>query len=436
MGAEIVIGITLVLFLTALALGVHIHTALFAVGILGILLLEGPGAMLGITGPQPFNRVSSYALTTIPLFVLMAQFVLQSGIVKDVFTLVSRVSKGRAEPLSALTVTAGGLLGAVSGSGSATSAALGRVAMPELTRYGMSAPLAGATAAAAGSLAGIIPPSIILIIYGVATETAIGSLFMGAIIPGIAVMIVYMIVVIVLYALDERKRDTPREPFVAEPIGVARTAIALTTGLVIVLVVFGGIYSGMVTPTEAGAVGSLAGFLSAVALKTVDLAFMRTALTETVKISSMVLLIIVAAQVFSKFVSLSLIPRRLIDALGPLVERPFLLLLVLAAVFFILFMFLEGAAVILMTVPILLPVIAETDIDLLWFGVFISMLCTVGTISPPVGLSVYAVSGATGVPSGPVFRYALWIALVTTAVVAVVMILFPQLVTWIPSLAG
>lgn len=436
MGAEIVIGITLVLFLTALALGVHIHTALFAVGILGILLLEGPGAMLGITGPQPFNRVSSYALTTIPLFVLMAQFVLQSGIVKDVFTLVSRVSKGRAEPLSALTVTAGGLLGAVSGSGSATSAALGRVAMPELTRYGMSAPLAGATAAAAGSLAGIIPPSIILIIYGVATETAIGSLFMGAIIPGIAVMIVYMIVVIVLYALDERKRDTPREPFVAEPIGVARTAIALTTGLVIVLVVFGGIYSGMVTPTEAGAVGSLAGFLSAVALKKVDLAFMRTALTETVKISSMVLLIIVAAQVFSKFVSLSLIPRRLIDALGPLVERPFLLLLVLAAVFFILFMFLEGAAVILMTVPILLPVIAETDIDLLWFGVFISMLCTVGTISPPVGLSVYAVSGATGVPSGPVFRYALWIALVTTAVVAVVMILFPQLVTWIPSLAG
>lgn len=436
MGAEIVIGITLVLFLAALALGVHIHTALFAVGLLGILLLEGPGAMLGITGPQPFNRVASYSLTTIPLFVLMAQFVLQSGIVQDVFTLVSRVSKGRAEPLSALTVTAGGLLGAVSGSGSATSAALGRVAMPELTRYGMSPPLAGATAAAAGSLAGIIPPSIILIIYGVATETAIGNLFMGAIIPGVAVMVVYMIVVIVLYRIDEKKRGTPRAPFVAEPIGIARTGIALTTGAVIVLVVFGGIYSGMVTPTEAGAVGSLAGFLSAVALKKVNLQFMKTALTETVKISSMVLLIIVAAQVFSKFVSLSLIPRRLIDALGPLVERPFLLLLVLAAVFFVLFMFLEGAAVILMTVPILLPVIAETDIDLLWFGVFISMLCTVGTISPPVGLSVFAVSGATGVPSGPVFRYALWIALITTAVVAVVMILFPQLVTWIPSLAG
>ena len=136
MGAELVIGITLVLFLAALALGVHIHTALFAVGVLGILLLEGPGAVLGITGPQPFNRVAAYSLTTIPLFVLMAQFVLQAGIVKDVFTLVSRISRGRAEPLSALTVTAGGLLGAVSGSGSATSAALGRVTMPELTRYG------------------------------------------------------------------------------------------------------------------------------------------------------------------------------------------------------------------------------------------------------------------------------------------------------------
>ena len=436
MGAEIVIGITLVLFLGALAVGAHIHTALFLVGIVGILLLEGPGMVLGIVGPQPFGRVAAYSLTTIPLFVLMAQFVLQAGIVKDVFTLVSRASRGRAEPLSALTVTAGGLLGAVSGSGSATSAALGRVAMPELTRYGMSPPLAGATAAAAGSLAGIIPPSIILIIYGVATETAIGNLFMGAILPGLAVMLVYVVVVIVLYAIDEKKAGKPREPFVAEPIGIGRTAIALGTGAVIVVVVFGGIYSGMVTPTEAGAVGSFAGFVSALLLKKVNREFLTTALTETVKISSMVLLIIIAAQVFSKFVSLSLIPRRLIDALGPLVDRPMLLLLVLAAVFFVLFMFLEGAAVILMTVPILLPVIAETDIDLLWFGVFISMLCTVGTISPPVGLSVFAVSGATGVPSGPVFRYTVWIALVTTALVAVVMILFPELVTWIPSLAG
>jgi TRAP-type C4-dicarboxylate transport system permease large subunit len=150
----------------------------------------------------------------------------------------------------------------------------------------------------------------------------------------------------------------------------------------------------------------------------------------------MVLLIIIAAQVFSKFVSLSLIPRRLIDAMGPLVERPVLLLAVLAVVFFVLFMFLEGAAVILMTVPILLPVIAETDIDLLWFGVFISLLCTVGTISPPVGLSVFAVSGATGVPSGPVFRYALWIAAATTLIATIVMIMFPGMVTWIPSLSG
>ncbi|HLR43628.1 MAG TPA: TRAP transporter large permease subunit [Brevibacterium sp.] len=436
MGAEIVIGIALVLFLAALAVGAHIHTALFLVGIVGILLLEGPGTVLGIVGPQPFGRVASYSLTTIPLFVLMAQFVLQAGIVKDVFTLVSRASRGRVEPLSALTVSAGGLLGAVSGSGSATSAALGRVAMPELTRYGMSSPLAGATAAAAGSLAGIIPPSIILIIYGVATETAIGSLFMGAILPGIVVVLVYIVAVAVLFRIDAKRAGEPRSPFVAEPIGVGRTAIALGTGLVIVVVVFGGIYSGVVTPTEAGAVGSFAAFGSALLLKKVNREFLTTALTETVKISSMVLLIIIAAQVFSRFVSLSLIPRRLIDALGPLVERPMILLLVLAAVFFVLFMFLEGAAVILMTVPILLPVIAETDIDLLWFGVFISMLCTVGTISPPVGLSVFAVSGATGVPSGPVFRRTVWIAFVTTAIVAVIMILFPALVTWIPSLSG
>lgn len=436
MATGLVIAIALVIFVAGLVFGVRIHIVLLAVGIVGFVLLDGPGSIMGLVGPQPFIRVASYSLSTIPLFVLMAQFVLQAGIVKDIFGIVSRLSRGRAEPLSSLTLTAGGLLGAVSGSASATSAALGRVAIPELTRYGMSAPLAGATAAAAGSLAGIIPPSIILIIYGVATETAIGDLFMGAIIPGIATVVVYIVVVIGCYFVDERRRTTPRQPYVAEPIGVRRTTVSLVSGGVIVLIIFGGIYLGWFTPTEAGAVGALAAFVAALLLGKVNGEFLRTSLLETVKISTMVLLIIVAAQVFSKFVSLSLLPRVLIDALGPLVDNPVLLLLVLALVFFVLFMFLEGAAVILMTVPIVLPLIQESQIDMLWFGVFISLLCTVGTISPPIGLSVFSVAGSSGMSAGPIFRYAIWIALITTVVLSVLLILFPSLVTFIPSTAG
>lgn len=436
MGAEIVIIITLVLFTAALTLGLHIHTTLFAVGIVGILLLDGPSVLNGLLGVEPYTRVSSYSLSTIPLFILMAQFVLQAGVVQDVFAVVSRISRGRLEPLSGLTIAAGGMLGAVSGSGSATSAALGRVALPELHRYGMSKALAGATAAAAGSLAGIIPPSIILIIYGVATETPIGDLFLGALLPGIATMVVFIVVITLMYWAEVRKSGVERKPFEPERIGARRTAISLFAGFAIVLVIFGGIYTGVFTPTEAGAVGALAGFVAALALGRVNREFLRTALLETVKISTMVLFIIMAAQVFSKYISLSLLPRRIIELLDPLVQNPVLLLAVLAVIFFVLFMFLEGAAVILMSVPILLPVMQAAEIDLLWFGVFVSFLCTIGTLSPPVGLCVFAVSGATRVPSTTIFRPALVIAAATSVVMVILLIAYPQLVSFVPSISG
>jgi C4-dicarboxylate transporter DctM subunit len=148
------------------------------------------------------------------------------------------------------------------------------------------------------------------------------------------------------------------------------------------------------------------------------------------------MIILIGAQIFGRFVSLSLIPRRLIDLLEPLVDTPFLLLLIIAGIYFILFMFVEGAAVILMSVPVLLPVIEAMGTDITWFGVFIAMICTVGLITPPVGLSVYAVSGATGIRSDAIFRYAMVFAIIATVIVSVIMIAVPETATWLPSVAG
>lgn len=435
MSAQLVIGIGLVLFLALLLAGAHIHAALFTVGIVGILLLDGPQLLSGMVGPQPFTRTASYSLSTIPLFVLMAQFVLHAGIVTDIFALVSRLSRGRTGPLGALTIGAGGMLGAVSGSGSATSAALGQVAVPELSRYGMPKPMAGAVAASAGSLAGIIPPSIILIIYGVATETAIGDLFMGAVIPGILTVGVLIAIFMWYTYRDRQKRTSQVPPYIAESIGLRRSIVSITVGLTIVLIIFGGIYMGWFTPTEAGAIGALAGLLAALALGKVSKSFLSKSLLDTVKVTGMVLLILIAAQVFGRFVSLSLLPRRLIDLMGPILQYEILVIALLAVVFFVMFMFLEGAAVILMLVPILLPVMETTNVDMLWFGVFIAFLATIGTITPPVGLSVFAVSGATGISSTSIFRYTLGIAGFTTIAVVVVMVAFPETVTFLPSLA-
>lgn len=168
----------------------------------------------------------------------------------------------------------------------------------------------------------------------------------------------------------------------------------------------------------------------------VNVRFLTASLTETVKVTVMVMLILIGAQIFGRFVSLSLIPRRLIDALAPVVETPFLMLMILALVFFVLFMFIEGAAVILMSVPVVLPIIEAMGTDVLWFGVFVAMICTVGLITPPVGLSVYAVSGATRISSDSIFRYAMVFAIAATLIVSVVMIAFPAVATWLPTMGG
>lgn len=430
-----VIGLMVAAFLLLLLTGHYIHSILMIAGIGGLILLDGMAILTGLLGPQPFARTAAYTLTTIPLFVLMAQFILQADIVKDLFYVVNKFSRGRKGFLGSLTLIAGAMLGAVSGSGTATAASLGQVAVPELEKHGFKAPLAGAVAAAAGSLSGIIPPSIILILYGVATETPIGDLFIAAVIPGIMVTLVFIgIMMVFLRRTKAGVEELQAESALPDVIPAARVAVSVAVSIVIVVVVFGGIYSGMVTPTEAGAVGSLAAFLAALVLGRVNGRYLTAALTETVKVTVMVMLILIGAQIFGRFVSLSLIPRRLIELLAPVVETPFLMLMILALVFFILFMFIEGAAVILMSVPVILPIIEAMGTDVLWFGVFVAVICTVGLITPPVGLSVYAVSGATRISSDSIFRYATVFAAAATLIVTVVMILVPETATYLPTL--
>ena len=392
----------------------------------------------------------------------MAQFILQSGLVQDIFYMVHKVSKGRNSLLGVLTLFIGGMLGAVSGSGTATAASLGQVAIPELRRHGYSAPLSGAIAAAGGSLSGIIPPSIILILYGVATETPVGKLFIGAFIPGILTMIVFILVMLVIFNLEskksnavERQKDNAiliddekyKEKSVVETavtmeedkrekVSALRLVTVSIIGVVIMGVIFGGIYSGIFTPTEAGAVGSLVGLIAALILGKVNLQFFKSSLTETVKLTGMVMIIMIGAQIFGKFVSLSLLPRKLIVMIEPIMDSPTLVLIAISVVLFIMFMFIEGAAVILMSIPVLLPIIIELQVDILWFGVFVAVICTIGLLTPPVGLSVYAVAGVSGIGSGPIFRIGMIFAVVAMIVVGGLMIAFPQLVTWLPNSMG
>lgn len=439
MSSVVVITIVIIMLMVFLALGLYVHSVLFACGIIGLIMLEGFDILPGLLGNEPFNRVASYTLTTIPLYVLMAQFILQSDIVKDIFYLVHKISRGKNSILGILTMLIGGMLGAVSGSGTATAASLGQVAIPELRRHAYSAPLSGAIAAAAGSLSGVIPPSIILILYGVATETPIGKLFVGSIIPGIMTMFVFILVMLVYYYFEKKNLNTMSSE-VAVSIeenqytpSVYRLITASLVALLVMVIIFGGIYSGIFTPTEAGAVGSFFGLVAALVLGKVNAKFIKNSVVETLKLSSMVMLIMIGAQIFGRFVSLSLLPRKLIVLLEPIMDSPALVLTVISIVLFILFMFVEGAAVILMSIPVLLPIITALQVDLLWFGVFVGVICTIGLLTPPVGLSVYAVAGVSKIRIEPIFKICTVFALVVLVIVCGLMITFPEIVSFLPN---
>jgi len=438
MNVYLVIGIVLVVFFILLALGQSISSLLATVGLLGIFLLEGPQLIGGFLESTPFTTVAGYTLTTIPLYILMAQFILQSGIIKDFYDIIYKIARGKASVLGALTIVLGGILGAVSGSGSATSATMGQIAYPELVRRGFNKGLAGAVAAAAGSLSAIIPPSIILIVYGSITQTSIGELFMAALLPGIA-----MIIVFTFYSIYQYKKTSTtvtnemtiaeEELAAASAPSIYRYMIAAVCGALVLGIIFVGIYSGIFTPTEAGAVGAFIGFLTAACLGQINLKFLKESLVSTINVTGMVLLIMIGAQLFSQFLSLSLLPRKLIEVLGSFVEYPFLIITLLLVIYFIMFMFIEGIAVIVMTVPVVLPLINIMGYDPIWFGILICIMCTVGALTPPVGMSVYVVSGITKVKMGEIFKQAIMYAVLVTIIVGGLMMVFPELATWLPS---
>ncbi|MGM0903112.1 MAG: TRAP transporter large permease subunit [Bacillota bacterium] len=441
MPIEVFYLLMLFLFAIFLFLGLHVHSVLLSIGIIGIILLEGPAYITSFLQSNPYKQVASYTLTTIPLFVLMAQFIVKSGIVRDMYAIVFNLSKGQSGLLGVLTVIIGAFLGAVSGSTSGSSAALGQVAVPELKKHGFRDDIAGATIAAAGSLSGIIPPSIILILYGVVTETPIGTLFIAAIIPGILMTLVIIGVMLFLHTRGDqtaaglvKETEDEAEEEERQQLTISRGIFVASIGLVIVLAIFGGIYSGVFTPTEAGAVGAFIGFITALLLGKVNKQFFIESFAETVKITTMVLLIMVTAQIFGRFITVSQLPKELINALGPLIEYPVVVLILLSLIYFLLFMFIEGGAVIIMATPVLLPIVQEMNVDLLWFGILVSVICTIGLLTPPVGLSVFAVSGVTGIPIERLFRQSMVIAVVLAIVVCGLLIIFPSLVTWLPSL--
>lgn len=420
-------------FLLFLLLGQNVATVLFGAGLVGIVLWVSPAVLDGIVGPDIFYTASIYSLSIVPLYLLMAQMLLRGGVVIDLFKVGHRLAGYRRFPLGVATIITGALLGAVSGSGAASSAALASLAAPELEQLGYTRRFSLSLAAVAGSLSAIIPPSLIVIIYGSLTMVPIGHLFIGLIGPGIICITVY---VACLKLFGELKPDAVDGvvPEGTQDSTVGResiTAFGFVVGLM--LVVFGGIYGGVITVAEAGAIGAFTAMAGMVLMRRVTFKDIATALAESVKVTAALMMLVLGAQIFARFLAFSRLPNEMLNFMEPLLESPEIIVAMLMVIFFAAGMILESAAVIVLLVPIFLPLLEAAKIDLLWFGVMASFMIALGLLTPPVGLATFAAASAGRYPVVQVFRSATIFAIAGGVIVTTLLLLFPAIVTWLPS---
>ncbi len=367
------------------------------------------------------------------MFVWMGFIAYYSGIGAGLYRFGYVMIGHRKGGLAIATQAACAIFGAICGSNTATAATMGAIALPEMRKYGYDDSLSSASVAAGGALGVIIPPSVIFIVYGIATQQSVGKLFVAGIIPGILLMLSYMIAI---YLVVLRKPSLgPAGP----EFGIKDKIGSLGGGLFEVLAVFfvslGGLFLGWFTPTEAGAVGTAAILLITVLRRHIDLAKIRKSLADTVKTSSMIMLMVAGAMVFGRFIAISRIPQMLAEWTSTLPLPAYAIMGMIFLIYLVLGCFIDALALILLTIPIFYPVAVTTlGYDPIWFGVIVVLVVAMGVITPPVGMNVYIVKGVAGdIPTEKIFK-GVWPFVFALLVCVAILIAFPKIVTFLPDL--
>lgn len=412
-----------------LILGVPIAFAMAVTGAVGLWILEGPGPALAHTVLIPWHEGRSFVLVTIPLFVLMGQLVFHTGLATDLYAgiraWISRVPGG----MAITSVMACGAFGAVTGSSIATVATMGAIVMPEMRRYKYHPRLATGSLAASGTLGILIPPSLIFIFYGVMTETSIGALFIAGIVPGILTVAMFSVIILVRCVVTPSLG--PPGPGATWSERWAST-VGLLPILSLFLLVIGGIYGGIFTPTEAAGVGCTGVLVVAAIGRRLTSQAMSKALEETALVSAMIFAIIVGGYLVARFLAITGITENLVAMLVglDLGRVPFLLLLVL--IYLVLGAMVDVFGMLVLTIPFVMPVVVELGIDPVWFGVFVVMMAELALVTPPIGANVFVMRRtAPEVSMGDIFMGVLPFVIGELIVIALV-IAFPEIALWLP----
>ncbi|MGH1331804.1 MAG: TRAP transporter large permease [Paracoccaceae bacterium] len=421
------------LLLALIAFRTPIGLALISVSFGGIWVLVGERAAFGALGVFPYAFSATWHLSSIPMFVLMGFFCFHAGLTKGLF--------GAARLwLSALPggLAIAGVLGcagfaAVTGSSVACAAAMGRIAVPEMLHHRYDPGLATGSIAAAGTIGALIPPSILFILFGIIAKVPVGQLFLGGLAVGLLTAAAYS-AVIMLRVL----RNPELAPKLEEEISWKMRFVALAgvwPVMVLIAGAFGGLFAGVFTPTEAGGIGASLSLGIAAIKRSISLRGIWTSLMETLTISASIFIIAIGASMLTRFFAYSGAGDEIAQMVQSMGVSPLFLILAVALLYILLGMFLEPIGAMLLTLPILLPLVETADINLLWFGVLVAKLLEIGMITPPIGLNVFVLKGVMGeqIAIGTIFRGVMWFIFADILILAL-MVAFPSFVLFLPGL--
>jgi len=397
-------------------------------------MISGKGG-LNLLARNVYDVFSSYGLTTIPLFIFMGQLAFNSGISRRLYDTAYKYLGSTRGGLAMATVTACTAFGAVCGSSPATAATMATVGLPEMKRYNYADELATGCVASGGGLGMIMPPSVVLIVYGILTEQSIGALFVAGIFPAILVTILFIISIYIICRLAP-EQGPPGESF---PLKVKlKSLLGMGETLIVFILVMGGLFIGLFTPTEAAAVGSFGVLMVSLIRRQLTWQGFVKSLYETLRTSCMVMMLIAGAVIFGKFLAVTRIPFDLAAWVGGLNLPPIIIMAIIVGIYFFGGCFMDALAFVTLTVPIFYPVVMSLGYDPIWFGVIIVMVTEMGVITPPVGINVYVVFGVAktvigGVPLESIFKGIIPF-LLAVIVGTIILMILPQIILYLPNL--
>ncbi len=414
-------------------LRVPVGMAMGLVGVTGYAYIAGPGPALKLIGQSSMRTVTDYTFGVIPMFMLMGAFVSVSGVSRELFRAANAFIGHMRGGLGVATVLACGGFAAICGSSVATAATFSSVAYPEMRRFGYPQSFSTGVIAAGGTLGAMLPPSTVLAVYAILTQQDIGKLFMAGIVPGLLAMVMYVITIMIIVRL--RPDWLPRGELKswAERFRGLKDVWA---PLVLFMFVIGGLYGGFFTPTEAGGVGASGAFLLGVLRGKLDRAGIREALLSATRTSAAVFTVLIGALLFGYFLTITQVPQKLTEMLTGLGVGRYGVLAMIMVMYLVLGCLMDAMAMIILTVPIIYPVILQLGFDPIWFGVIIVMTVELGLIHPPVGMNVFVIKSVVKDVSFTTIFKGVIPFVVTDLLRLLILISFPIIALWLPSKMG